>query len=257
MEISCCASGTQCCLVSRCGFDRIVLSASELAGSSLEWVRALVETMDSLRLTCLALNDFCPPELKLCGPEYRLERVEQYVARLASKAAKVGVRQIGVGAPLSRRIPQGFPKELAWSQLLECMTRAAQICEPYRIRILMEPICGQMTNLLNTTAETLDFVQAGEGMGLVYDIYHAWMMGEDPTAVLPALDKIEMVHIAHADHGRRPLTRENIQRYIPYLQVLQDAGFQGELAAEHDMTDIESEILKESCQTLRAVAAFR
>lgn len=255
MNISCCASASQCQLVSDCGFDRVVLSARELAQSSSEQLHTLSRTLNRLHLTCRSLNDFCSPELKLCGPEYQLEQVEQYVSQLAPRAAELGITQIGMGAPLSRKIPPKFPRELAEGQLLECMCRAAQLCRPYQIQILMEPICGQATNLLTNTQETLDFVQACDSLGMVYDIYHAWMMGEDPTAVLPAMDKIEMVHIAHANNGRRPLTRDNVHCYLPYLQMLQELGYQGEIAVECDMDQITPALLKESCQVLKMTNA--
>lgn len=255
MDISCCASISQCKLVSDCGFDRVVLSAAELARSTSEQLCALRCTMDERRLSCRALNDFCPPELKLCGPDYQLASVKDYVSRLAPRAAALGVRQIGVGAPLSRMVPPGFPAEVARAQFLECMTLAAQLCAPYQLRILIEPICRQATNLINTTPQALQFVLTGGQMDLVYDIYHAFMMGEDPTALRPAMDYIKIVHIAHADHGRRPPTRDTIHRYLPYLQMLHELGYQGELAAEFDMTGVTPDILEESCRVLKTVGA--
>lgn len=255
MYISCCASASLCQLVAECGFDRVVLSASELERSSQEQIQGLSRTLNHFHLTCRSLNDFCPPELKLCGPEYKLGQVEQYVSNLAPRAAELGITQIGIGAPLSRKIPSKFPRKLADEQLLECMCRAAEICKPYQIRILMEPICGQMTNVLNSTKDTFQFIQLCNDLGMIYDIYHAWMMGEDPAAVLPAMDKIEMVHIAHASNGRYPLTRGNIHYYLPYLQMLQELGYQGEIAIECGMTQMIPALLAESYHVLKEVSA--
>lgn len=174
--------------------------------------------------------------------------------KLVPRAAELGITQVGIGAPLSRRIPPEFPKELARAQLLECMICAVQICRPYQIQILMEPICSQATNLLNTTEETLRFVRACDSLGMVYDIYHACMMGEEPATVLPAIDKIKMVHIAHANHGRCLPTRDNVYRYLPYLQMLQELGYRGEIAVECNMSDITPILLEESFQALKMVS---
>ena len=87
MYISCCASASLCQLVAECGFDRVVLSASELERSSQEQIQGLSRTLNHFHLTCRSLNDFCPPELKLCGPEYKLGQVEQYVSNLAPRTA--------------------------------------------------------------------------------------------------------------------------------------------------------------------------
>ncbi len=254
MYISCCASASLCQLIAECGFDRVVLSASELEHSSPAQIRELSRTLKQLHLACRSLNDFCPPELKLCGPEYKLGQVEQYVSNLASRAAELGVTQIGIGAPLSRKIPPKFPRKLAGEQLLECMCRAAEICKPYQMRILMEPICSQMTNVLNSTKDTFQFIQLCNDLGMIYDIYHARMMGENPAAVLPALDKIEMVHIAHTNNGRYPLLRENIHYYLPYLQMLQELGYRGEIAVECGMTQMIPALLAESYHVLKEVS---
>lgn len=251
MYTSCCASIGQCQMVAEAGFDRVVLSASELVRASPKTLRMLAGSLTRWDLECRSLNDFCPPELKLCGPDYHLAQVKQYLQTLVPKCAALGVRQIGVGAPLSRMLPGGYPQGRGEKQLLEWLLFAVRLCRPHGIQILLEPVCSQMTNFLNGTADVLRLTDACDGMGMVYDIYHAWRMGEPPAAMLPAVRKIEMVHIAHAGHGRQLPTRETITRYVPYLQCLMDAGYLGEIAVEGGMEGVDPALLAESCQALK------
>ena len=250
MKISCCTSVCQCQIAAEAGFDRVVLSASELAHTPEYVVQSLAENLSRWGLECRSMNDFCPSELKLCGPEYHLKQVVEYIRRLAPRAASLGVTQIGIGAPGSRMLPVGYSRARAEGQLQECMLHMAEQCAPYGIRILLEPICRQMTNFLNHTTEVFRLVEHSENVGMVYDVYHAWMMRESPAAILQVGDKIEMVHIAHAEHGRRLLTRDNIQRYASYAGSLMAAGYDGEVAVECSLDDVEWPRLVECCRAM-------
>ena len=245
MTTSCCTSFCQCRTAAQAGFDRVVLSASELAGAGPEQLQALEDNLGQWNLSCRSLNDFCRLPLKLCGPEYRLEPVEDYLKLLLPRAARLGVRQIGVGAPQSRMLPAGFPRERAAEQLRQWLERAAELAGPRGIRILLEPVCKQMTNFLNHTTQVLRLVEAGGELGMVYDIYHAWMMREPPAALAAAIGRVEMVHIAHAEHGRRLLTWSSAQRYRPYADALLAGGYRGEVALECRMDGVTAEQLAE------------
>lgn len=252
MYASCCTSIHQCRLAAEAGFDRVALSAGEVAAASPETLKTLERQLRDWSVECRGMNDFCPSELKLCGPDYIPERVSGYVSRLAPRAAELGVTQIGVGAPLSRMLPEGYPRDLAWRQLRESMSLTARLCRPYGIRILLEPVCRQMTNFLNYTAEVFSLVEtcAVDDLGMVYDIYHAWMMGESPAALLPAMGRIGIVHIAHARHGRRLPQADTIGLYQPYFQTLLEAGYQGEVALEAQLDRVTLSQLTESRQAL-------
>ena len=202
MYISCCAPIRQCQMVAEAGFDRVALSAQEVAGTPPDQLKQLEGQLASWALECRALNDFCPPELKLCGPNHDPEQLEHYIRQLAPRAALLGVDRIGVGAPLSRDVPAGYPRTAAWNQLRRSLDLTARLCRPWGITILLEPICRQMTNLLNRTPEVLALIEhCEEPVGVVYDIFHAWMMQEPPADALPAMDRVGIVHIAHAQDG--------------------------------------------------------
>ena len=251
MVISCCAAIRQCRMVKDAGFDRVVLSATELAGSPGERIDQLRRQLRRWNLDCRCLNDFCPPELKLCGPGYRPEQVAGYVERLARRAAGLEITRVGVGAPLSRMLPEGYPGELAEEQLRECMELTAVLCRPYGIGVSLEPICRQMTNFLNHTDETFRLAASCGGLGMVYDIYHAWMMEEPPEAVLGAMEKVDMVHLAHADRGRKVPGKDTVKRYFPYVQTLLTAGYRGEISVEAPLDGVDAAHLAECCRALR------
>lgn len=254
LYISCCTPIRQCQMAAEAGFDRVVLSAWELANIQPDALKTLKQYFESRALECRALNDFCPPELKLCGPDYRPELVKRYMEHLAPRAALLGVEQIGVGAPLSRYIPEGFPQDFALEQMQTSLDLAARMCRPYGIQILLEPICRAMTNLLNNTPEVLALVKrCEEPVGIVYDIFHAWMMNEPPADALPAMNRIGIVHIAHAQNGRRLPTAETITQYQSYFQMLLDANYQGELSIEAQLEEANQSQLAQSCQALRQI----
>lgn len=257
MELSCCVAAEQCGLAARAGFRLAVLSANELAGLPADALSALDRRLAALGLTCRSTNDFGFPALRLCGPGYLPRWVEDYARRLAPRAAGLGIERLGVGAPLCRRLPEGYPRALAGEQMRESLLRLAGICRPYGIQVLLEPICAQVTNFLNDTREVLEVLEAcGGEVGMVYDIYHAWRTGETPEALKPAAGRIGTAHIAHHWNAGRHIPLEpSMDRYRPYLRSLLETGYDGELAIEAGLDGVDASQLEESRRTLERAAA--
>lgn len=235
MIYSCCASLGMLDAVECAGYERIILPGTEVAAWSDGELTAVVERLRRSPLTCRALNSFCTPELILCGPNYDPEKVKAYIDRLAPRAAALGAEYIGVGSPKSRSIPDGFDKELAMEQWCETLTILCDACAPHGITVLLEAVCALEGNWMTTTTSALEVVRrmGREDLQIVFDTYHAFMMGEDAAPLKEAMPHVRLVHVAQDIIGQRHYLRwENFGEYKVYFDALLEAGFNGEVAVE-------------------------
>lgn len=256
MIYSCCAPLSLLDTVERAGYGRIILPGTEVAARSDQEVAAAVEKLRRSALTCRALNSFCTPELILCGPNYDPEKVRAYISRLAPRAAALGAVYIGVGSPKSRSIPDGFDKELAMDQWCQTLTILCDACAPHGITILLEAVCALEGNWMTTTASALEVVRRMDrkDLQIVFDTYHAFMMGEDAAPLKEAMPHVRLVHVAQDIVGQRHYLRwENFSEYKVYFDALLEAGFDGEVAVEAFYDDpaeqlpVTLEIMKALC----------
>src|SRR5438270_1177458 len=67
----------------------------------------------------LAANRLFPPHIKPVGPTFDLSRLQEYMQRVISRAAKVGMKTLVFGSGVARTYPAGFERASAKAQLLE------------------------------------------------------------------------------------------------------------------------------------------
>lgn len=252
----CCASAENAALVAAAGFDRIALQGFYIASCTQEELKRLRKELDGLGLQCRSLNAFCPAEIKLVGEGYDPARLAEYAAQLAQKAKLLGVEAIGIGSPNSRVLPEGFDRATAMRQWVDALRVIAEAFRPYGIAPLAEPLCTLECNWMNTASEVAASVEQAQvpELGMVYDMYHAFAMGEDADALRRVLPLVRLVHIAHLIDGQKHYLHEShIADCAPYFAVLREAGYEGEIAVEatYDALD---EALPRSYQLLRRCA---
>lgn len=235
MLFGCCTSFGNFDLLVKHGYDRIILPATELMAMDNDTVSHVRKTLIGGPVQCLALNSFCTPSLVLCGKDYLPTAVESYSASLAVRAHRLGVRYIGVGAPKSRSIPDGFFKDLATEQLCKSLDILCTACTPYNITVLLEAVCSLECNFITTTDEAVAIVKKldRDNLALVFDTYHAFMMGEDHEPLRRALSNVKLIHVAqNIDNSCHYLRRENFSEYRVYFDALLEGGYDGEVSVQ-------------------------
>lgn len=253
MKYCCCAAPENYQLVKEAGYERITFQASYVAGCDAEAFDRLCALMEQDGPKCRSLNAFCPAEIKLVGEGYDPQRLREYTTLLAQRASRLGVEAIGIGSPNSRKIPEGYDCALAMAQWEQSLTTIAQTLEPYGILALAEPLCTLECNWMNTTEEVLACVKKLDmpNLGMVFDMYHAFAMGEDEKPMEKAMPYVRLVHIAQLLDGQKHyLRQDHTQDCAPYFAMLKKWGYNGELAVEATFDPLE-EALPRSLTILR------
>jgi len=216
------------------GFDYVELQVAPsllpLDDEAIFLSQAEKTTFPELRVD--GFNCFVPGILKIVGPEVEWRAVESYVRRAIDRAAWRGAHFIVFGSGEARRVPDGFPRTVAWSQLIRFLKLCAEVAEPHGVIIAIEPLNRSESNILNTYTEAVlmaEDVGCRAQVQVLADIYH-FMVDEEPLEdILLAPEWLAHVHVAdthnhHPGSGDYPLAR--------LFAMLKDISYSGRVSIE-------------------------
>jgi D-psicose/D-tagatose/L-ribulose 3-epimerase len=221
------------------GFDYVELSATEIAALSDADYEAAVARIKAVGMPTPAANLFVPQTIKIVGPDVNLQQQTAHVAKVMARLSKLGVEVLVFGSGGARRVPDGFPRDEAWTELVDFSRRAAEAAKPYGITVAIEPLRSQETNIVNTAAEGLALVEAVDhpNFQLMIDFYHLASEHEDPSIVLKARAHLRHLHVANPN-GRVFPQRWDEFDYAPFFANLKAIGYDKRISMEGNTTDL-------------------
>jgi D-psicose/D-tagatose/L-ribulose 3-epimerase len=224
------------------GFDYAELGTSEIAAlPDADFERALAE-IKRIGLPVPAANLFLPGTLKVTGPQIDPDLQMAYVGKAFDRLAKIGVEILVFGSGGARRVPDGFPKEDAFKQLVDFGRRIAPEAQARGITVAIEPLRREETNIINSAAEGLDLVNAinHPNFQLMIDFYHLASEKEDPDIVLRARSNIRHLHTANPKGRVFPLAWNEFD-YAPFFERLRTIQYDKRISVEASTTDFPRE----------------
>lgn len=136
------------------GFDYAELNCGAIAKSTKEELDAL----KAVGLPLLCAN--CFTGLKVVGDERNDDDLKEYVERMMSKAAYLGIKTTVYGSSGSRKIPEGWTKEKAWEQVVSFLKDiVAPVAEKYDITVAIEPLRPAECNCINTVKDGIEIAK--------------------------------------------------------------------------------------------------
>ena len=102
------------------------------------------------------------------------------------------------------------------------------------VRIALEPVNKGQTDIFNTCAETLSFIErsGNPNVGVLFDTYNGDATEDDPLAALKkTLDAGKLLHFHIADTDRMIPGMGKID-FVSHLRVLRDGAYNGYLSGE-------------------------
>ncbi len=225
------------------GFDYVELGTTEIAALSDAEFEAALERVKQAGIPTPNANLFLPGSIRLTGPEPTdPEQQMAYVRKAFARLNRLGVKILCFGSGGARRVPEGFPKEDAFKQLVDFGKRIAPEARANGITVVIEPLRRQETNIINTAAEGLALVKAvnDPNFQLLVDFYHLASEKEDPKIILEARDHIRHLHMANPQGRVFPLKWEEFD-YAPFFANLRQIGYAGGISIEASSKDIPAE----------------
>jgi len=214
------------------GFDYVELPLAQMVDLNDREFSSLKERVDLSGLKCESCNNFFPGHVRLTGNAVDYGKIEEYLNKALGRAAQLGVKVIVFGSPKSKNVPEGYPVDKAWSQLVELLKTVDPLVRAKGITIVIEPLCKLESNIINTAAEGLQLSRAvdRENIKLLVDYYHLVMEKEDPEILLRAGSYIKHVHFANP--AGRVYPAEKVDGYIRFMNLLKRIGYEGRISVE-------------------------
>ena len=158
------------------------------------------------------------------------------------KLDRLDVRTVIFGSGAARRFPDGMKKTAAMEKIADFLRYCNSVGSEYGITTGVEPLNSTETNILNTVAESADFVRA---LNLPYvkllpDLFHMAMEQEDPQILVENEDIILHLHASEAP-GRVFPGKFGGAYLRRCADILKKANWQKNITVECVFGDFESE----------------
>ena len=217
------------------GFGYIEPSAADIAGMSEDKFREYADQVLSSPIRCEAFNSFIRrPELVVLGNEVPVAALSDYMEACLTRCRKLGASIVVWGSAGSRKVPDGFSRELARRQIAEFLAMAGNIARRYEIVIAIEPLRQQESNILNSGAESLEMVRMVKhpNVQMIIDYYHMREENENPRIVETAKNEIVHLHFANPAGRVWPRDLSEDRDYELFFRYLKNVGYTGRISIE-------------------------
>ena len=241
MRFGICAPPEQAAALAAVGYDYVEWPLHRTAGAfSDEEYAALRRLAGHLPVRPEAWNVMLPARIMVVGPEADHAALRDYLNVAFARVAELHGAIVVFGSGASRRIPDGFPREVASAQFDAACSIAGDAAQGNGITIAIEPLNRGETNLVNSVAEGVGVVQrvAHPAVRVLSDLYHVTLEGEPLADTTAAGDLLAHVHVAAPDR-RIPRPGHGEDELRAYFQALRAAAYDDRVSIEARWSEIE------------------
>ena len=221
----------------KAGYDYIEMPLSTISAMSADEFAALQAKAAAGGLPVEAMNVFFPRSLRLTGPAVDWKAVQDYLELALGRAGQMGTRVVVFGSGGSRQVPEGYPLEAAWQDLVRLLRLAEPVAAKNGIEIVIEPLNDKETNILHTGSEgfTLAKLVDRPHIRLLLDLYHMALMKEDCGIAVTARAYLGHAHFARPEGRCYPTEMEPI--FKDFFGSLKRAGYDRRVSIEASFKD--------------------
>lgn len=226
MKYCCCAGIEHAELLAELGFDGIELPGAVMASVSEEDWNGIRKKVVNGPIPCVGFNAALPPQIKICGPGFDMDRAKAYAEVLCRRLHELGGKTIGIGSPGSRILPGGYDLLAAREQMKEFFVMFADAAASRDLHVGWETLNPSETNFGLSFAEDAQVIRilkddGARNAGLIADLFHMIVNGVPAEEAARFSDLVLHVHIAEppADFRGYP-TRAYASRYRELLEAI-------------------------------------
>jgi sugar phosphate isomerase/epimerase len=238
MRIGCCTSIDNYKAVCDVGYDFIELPGGKICSMTEEEFAAAKKTVLEGPIPCNGFNASLLPQIKVAGPEYDPKATREYAELICARAQAIGAKYVGIGSPMSRRLPEGYDSKKAKDQAKEFFTIFAEVAQKYNITLLWEALTRILCNFVNYQKEALEMVKEWKlpNVKLVVDFWQMDTNGdEDVTDIQEEIKYSEHLHVSDYVNGKRTfLLPERREFHKKCLATAKKFGYDATVSVEPD-----------------------
>lgn len=216
------------------GFDYAELPLAEMTALPDRAFDAIKANLTKNAIRCETCNNFFPKTVRLTGRQPDYKAIMSYVRRALDRAGALGVEYVVFGSGGAKNVPEGFPIEEGYLQVVKLLKDIAPIAHRNNIAIVIEPLRKAECNLINTFQEGCRLARDvnEENIKVLVDYYHLSAEGE-PVEHIQEEGPEFLRHVHFARHEGRAYP-QNIEEdaYLPFIRALKDIRYQGRVSCE-------------------------
>jgi len=257
----------QCALAARAGYKGIEIAPFTLVKEGVEEIsparrRQMVSALKGAGIECAGLHWLLsppPPGLHVTTPDDDTRRRSwEYVGKLIDFCGDLGGTVMVFGSPKGRTTQKGLSVEEAQKHLAEGLARAAIQAQTCGVKILLEPLGHNQTDVVNTTAEAIKIVRqvSHPALQTMFD-FHNTVDETEPFQVIieKYFPHICHVHVQEMD-GQYLGPGNAVQDYLKAFQTLKDLNYNRWVSLEvFDFSPGPQKIALASMKTLKKIEA--
>ena len=233
------------------GYDYVELPLAQMMALTAPQFDELIEMVESSGVPCEACNNFIPANHPITGDKVDLSSLTDYVDKALERAFRLGAKSIVFGSSGAKNVPQGFPMEKAWRQIVETLQLVDDKISDRDMTIVIEPLCHLESNIILNGHEGLQLAQEVDRkrIRLLLDYYHLAVEQEDQIIIEKAGDYLHHIHIANPSGRIYPRRNDGVD-YRTFIKNLKKVGYNKRISIEA-YTDNFSASASEALQTIR------
>jgi sugar phosphate isomerase/epimerase len=216
----------------RLGYDYIELSLRDVAALDAHGFSALMRRLEKSGLQSEACNNFFPSSQRITGPDVDPDSLRRYTAEALLRAREAGAQFVVFGSSAARNIPEGFPRDTGWRQIVEASQMIAEEAGKQNITVAIEYHNRHEANVLLSMTEAMKlFCEVNRPrMQVLADYYHYAVQEEKPSDITQAAGHIVHAHFAELEGRGFPC--EPKEEYRDFIAALKQGGYTGRLSIE-------------------------
>ena len=254
----------QCQIVGNAGYKGIEIAAFTLIKQSVEEMiprkrKEMISAMKNAGIECVGLHWLLTPPpkgLHFTTPDSAVrQNTITYFLKLIDFCSDLGGPYMIFGSPKQRNT-MGIPVEEAKKYFAEGLTIVADQAQKRSVKILIEPLGKNATDVVNTLAEALELAQQVNhpAVQIMFDFHNTTDEAEPFDVLLRKYFKhIHHVHVQETD-GKHLGTGTAVNDYVKAFQTLKDLQYDKWISLEvFDFSPGGKKIAEESMRVLKQI----
>ncbi|RPJ37714.1 MAG: sugar phosphate isomerase/epimerase [Deltaproteobacteria bacterium] len=257
--------GEQCDLVARSGYQGIEIAPFSLVRESVEELvparrGKLIRALKDAGLECAGLHWLLsppPPDLHVTTPDPEVRKKSwSYFEKLIDLCGDLGGPVMVFGSPKGRSSIGGLSAAEAKKYLAEGLAGVADHAQRRGVKILLESLGQNQTDVVNTLAEAVEILEqiAHPAIQTMFDFHNTTAETEPfPNLIEKYFSRIHHVHVQEMD-GRHLGSGNAEKEFLSSFRKLRDLRFDKWISVEvFDFSPGAETLAVESLKTLRAI----
>ena len=229
MKFGVCIDYKRAQMVKELGFDYIEPMLSVVADYTEEEFEVCKNTLESLGLKAECFNALFFGGVKIQGNDLNFQQIEEYLLQAFTRAKALGAKMVVFGSGKARATQDGLTKSECLNNLVNVCRLVGDIAQSFGITVVIEPLCRQETDIINTVADGIDLVKRvnHKNVKCLADMYHVACSGETLEAVETAGELLWHVHVTDVEEL---ITPEALKKW---KTALEKCGYNARISLEY------------------------